>query len=250
MSFRPSFKLSLILIILAALFLRLGIWQLDRKAEKSALFERFDSAPSMGVEAALAAGHQFARVEAFGRYDPTRHVLLDNRIWKGRAGVHVLTPFTLADGRALLVNRGWLPLAPDRGSLPAVPTDATPHTLHGRLVAPVAAGPRLGEADVLASDRWPQLITYFDLAGISAALGQPLQPWIVQLDAGEASGFGDRQWAPAVMAPAVHGAYAVQWLALSITALVIWITLGLRRGARLQRQPGGPANSNAGDQTE
>jgi cytochrome oxidase assembly protein ShyY1 len=250
MSFRPSFKLTLILIILAALFLRLGLWQLDRKAEKSALFERFDSAPSMSVEAALSAGQQFARVEAFGRYDPVRHVLLDNKIWDGRAGVHVLTPFTLADGRSLLVNRGWLPLPPDRASLPEVPTDPAPRTIHGRLVAPVAAGPRLGQADVLASDRWPQLVTYFDPANISTALGQPLQPWIVQLDAGEASGFGDRQWSPAVMAPSVHGAYAVQWLALSITALVIWIALGLRRGARLQRQPGAPANSNAGDQTE
>jgi surfeit locus 1 family protein len=250
MSFRPSIKLSLILIILAALFLRLGLWQLDRKAQKAALFERFDNAPSMGIEAALADGQQFARVEATGRYDPVRHVLLDNKIWNGRAGVHVLTPFTLADGRSLLVNRGWLPLPPDRASLPEVPTDPATRTIHGRLVAPLAAGPRLGQADVLASNRWPQLVTYFDPANISAALGQPLQPWIVQLDAGDADGFGDRQWSPAVMAPSVHGAYAVQWLALSVTALVIWITLGLRRGARLRRQHGGPMHSNTGDQAK
>ena len=250
MSFRPSFKLSLILITLAALFLRLGTWQLDRKAEKSALFERFDSAPSLEIEDALAAEQQFARVEAVGRYDPVRHVLLDNKIWNGRAGVHVLTPFTLPDGRSLLVNRGWLPLPPDRNSLPEVPTDPAPRTIHGRLVAPVAAGPRLGGADVLAIDRWPQLVTYFELAGISAALGERLQPWMGQLDAADASGFGDRQWSPAVMEPSVHGAYAVQWLALSTATLVIWITLGLRRGERLARGPVGPANSTSGDQTE
>ena len=181
MHFRPSFKLSLILITLAAVFLRLGLWQLDRKAEKTALFERFDNAPAMSIESALDQGEPFARIDAFGHYDATRHVLLDNRIWNGRAGVHALTPFRLTDGRWLLVNRGWLPLAPDRRSLPAVPTDSADRTIHGRLVAHPAEGPRLGDADVLATERWPQLVTYFDPAAIGDALGEPLQPWIIYI---------------------------------------------------------------------
>ena len=250
MHFRPSFKLSLTLITLAAVFLRLGLWQLDRKAEKAALFERFANAPAMGLEQALNEQHEFARVEAFGRYDPTRHVLLDNKIWNGRAGVHALTPFILADGRLLLVNRGWLPLPPDRRSLPEIPTDSAAHTINGRLVAPASSGPRLGSADLLATDRWPQLVTYFDLRSVSTALGEPLQPWILQLDADDASGFGDRQWTPAVMEPPVHGAYAVQWLALGIATLIIWVTLGLRRGEQLARQRGGSPNPETGDRNK
>jgi surfeit locus 1 family protein len=247
MRFRPSFKLSLILITLAAVFLRLGLWQLDRKAEKAALFERFASAPAMAVKEALAGSHEFARVEAVGRYDPERHLLLDNRIWNGRAGVHALTPFRLADGRLLLVNRGWLPLAADRSALPAVPTDPTLRTIHGRMVLPPAAGPRLGEPDVLSADRWPQLTTYFDLPAVSAALAEPLEPWVLQLDPGDASGFGDRQWSPAVMEPSVHGAYAVQWLALCAAALAIWIILGLRHGRRPARRPDDPATAKPGN---
>jgi surfeit locus 1 family protein len=250
MHFRPSLKLSLTLITLAAVFLRLGLWQLDRKAEKTALFERFANAPAMGLEQALNEQQEFARVEAFGRYDPTRHVLLDNKIWNGRAGVHALTPFSLADGRWLLVNRGWLPLPPDRRSLPAIPTDSAAHTINGRLVAPASSGPRLGSADLLATDRWPQLVTYFDLRSVSTALGEPLQPWILQLDADDASGFGDRQWTPAVMEPPVHGAYAVQWLALGIATLIIWVTLGLRRGEQLARQRGGSPNPETGDRNK
>jgi len=248
MQFRPSLMLSLILITLAAVFLRLGLWQLDRKAEKAALFDRFQTAPSLGIEQALSDQLEFARVEAFGKYDPMRHLLQDNRIWNGRAGVHVLTPFQLADGRWLLVNRGWLPLPPDRSSLPDVPTEPAVRTIRGRLVAPAAAGPRLGDADVLFSDRWPQLLTYFDLEGASNALGAPLQPWLVQLDADDPSGFGDRQWSPAVMGPAVHGAYALQWMALAITALVIWAMLGLRRGRQLAEQTGAPAPIESGDE--
>jgi surfeit locus 1 family protein len=230
MRFRPSIKLTLILVMLAALFLYLGLWQLDRRAEKEALFERFRDAPELSMEQALAREESFARVEAFGRYDAARHLLLDNRVWKGRAGVHVLTPFTLRDGRTVLVNRGWLPLAADRQSLPDFATGDEARTLRGRLVRPSDAGPRLGGADTLEPDRWPQLVTYLDLEAASGALGTPLLPWILQLDAGDASGFEDRTWQPAVMLPEVHAAYAVQWLGLLAATLVIWILLGYRRG--------------------
>lgn len=230
MRFRPSPALTLVLLALALVFLRLGLWQLDRKAEREALFESFRNAPEMSIGQALESEVEFARVAANGQYDPTRHVLLDNRIWNGRTGVHVLTPFTLRDGHTLLVNRGWLPLAADRRSLPEVATEAGARLLQGRLVRPAPGGPRLGEDDVLATDRWPQLVTYLDLASVAAALGEPLLPWMLQLDAGEASGFEDRQWQPAVTQPRQHSAYAVQWLALAATAAVIWVVLGLRRG--------------------
>ena len=121
MAFRPAIAQTLILITLAAVFLQLGLWQLDRKAEKEALFERFDEAPSMDLARALDSGSSFARVTAAGRYDAARHVLLDNKIWQGRAGVHVLTPFVLQDDRTILVNRGWLPMPADRSYLPEVP---------------------------------------------------------------------------------------------------------------------------------
>jgi cytochrome oxidase assembly protein ShyY1 len=232
MQFRPSLPLTLVLAALALGFLLLGLWQLERRAEKEALFTRFAEAPEMSIGQALAHESLFARVEAPGRYDPTRHLLLDNRVWNGRAGVHVLTPFALADGTTLLVNRGWMPLPADRRSLPEVPTDASPRTLRARLVRPPSGGPRLGEADVLVADRWPQLVTYLDLESAAAALGGPVLPWILLLDAGDDSGFADRQWRPAAMAPAVHGAYALQWLALLAATVVIWLALGLRRGRR------------------
>jgi cytochrome oxidase assembly protein ShyY1 len=218
-----------VLAALALGFLLLGLWQLERRAEKEALFARFAEAPEMSIGQALAEEAQFARVVAPGRYDPNRHLLLDNRVWNGRAGVHVLTPFTLADGTTLLVNRGWLPLPADRRSLPEVPTDAGPRTLRARLVRP-RPGSRDSAKRTCWSDRWPQLVTYLDLESAAAALGGPVLPWILLLDAGDDSGFADRQWRPAAMAPAVHGAYALQWLALLAATVVIWLALGLRRG--------------------
>lgn len=234
--FRPGIALTVLLFALAGLFCALGYWQVQRKAEKELLFQQFETAPAMGVGQAIDQGRLFARVEGWGRFDTGRHVLLDNRMFNGRVGVHVLTPFTLGDGRTVLVNRGWLPLQPDRSSLPEVPTDGAPTTIHGRLNRLESDGPRLGDADRLVTDRWPQLVTYLDRAPLSAALGIDLPPWIVQLDAAAPGGFDDRNWQPAVMPPATHGAYAVQWFALAAAALIIWTTLGFRKPARNEKE--------------
>ena len=151
----------------------------------------------------------------------------------GRAGVHVLTPFRLEDGTWLLVNRGWLPIPPDRRSLPEVVTDNDSRVISGILNQPSTGGQRIGDADILVSDQWPQLVTYFELDSVSMALGIELEPWIVQLDAGDQTGFEGRQWKAAVMEPKMHGAYALQWFALAAAALVIWIVLGVRRAQAL-----------------
>lgn len=236
MIFRTSVKLTLLLLILALVFARLGYWQLQRKAEKETLFEEFVSAPVMSFEAALENGKRFARVDVTGRYDTERHILLDNRIFKGRAGVHVLTPFYASSGSVVLVNRGWLPLPPDRSYLPEVPTDDSLRTLSGRLNRLPTEGPRVGEADVLRPDNWPQLVTYFDQPPVEQAIGSSLEPWLVQLDADQATGFEGRQWKAAVMEPKVHGAYAVQWFGLMTAAIVIWFVLGFRHGAAKRGQ--------------
>jgi surfeit locus 1 family protein len=233
MPFKPSIKLTLALLLLAVVFLRLGWWQMQRKAEKTELFLQFEQAPAMELERALERSEPFARVEAWGRYDPDRHILLDNRILDGRAGVHVLTPFRLHDDRTILVNRGWLPMPPDRRSLPVFSTDASQRSIAGILNRLPGGGPQLGDPDALSADRWPQLVTYLERESVAAALGSELPPWLIQLDAQDASGFEGRDWQPAVMGPEVHGAYALQWFALALAALIIWVTLGIRRAQLL-----------------
>lgn len=231
MRFKPSILLTFVLLILALGFLRLGYWQQQRQLEKRELFEAFAVAPEMSVDRALDEDSLFARVVAKGHFDSERHLLLDNRIHESRAGVHVFSPFTTSTGRVLLVNRGWLPLAPDRRELPEIAAVEGPVTIRGILNRPPRVGHQVGDDDVLVSDQWPQLVTYLDVAAASQALQLPLQNWVIQLDSNDSAGFAGRDWQPAVMGPETHGAYAIQWYALALTAFVIWIVLGIRRAS-------------------
>jgi len=230
MSFRPAVAPTMAAAALAALFLSLGSWQLQRSAAKQERIERHASAPHrVGLPPADAAG-EFIHTTLRGAFDTRRHVLADNQVLNGRAGVHVYTPFRLPGGESVLVNRGWLPLAPDRRELPEISTPGEAIEISGRLGPIPASGRQLGPTDDVEPERWPQLLTYPDLARISGALGSELFPLVLFLDPESPGGFEGRDWPPVFLTPTRHRAYAFQWFALAAAILAAWFLLGLRGG--------------------
>lgn len=229
MAFRPSLPATATLAALAVLFTWLGDWQLQRAGEKQAVLSDFASAPSLSALQQPSNGLRFARLTVAGSFDRDRHIMVDNRVHRGRAGVHVLTPLRTPDG-ILLVNRGWLPIPPDRRSLPPVSTPEGLLRVSGILDRLAPPGRKLGASDRLSSDAWPQLVTYPEPDAIAAALGAELYPLVLLLDADSPGGFADRDWQPVVMTPDRHRGYALQWFALAATAAVAWLLLGWRRG--------------------
>ncbi|HLF31863.1 MAG TPA: SURF1 family protein [Xanthomonadales bacterium] len=240
MRFRPSAPLSLSLLPLVCLICWLGFWQLDRMHEKQELMDLFENAPEMTLQEAIVANRQFARVRVSGHYEAAWHLLLDNKTLQGRVGVHVLTLLVTEAGPSILVNRGWLPLPPDRRSLPEIATPTYQVTITGILKLPAEGGIRLGEPEQLDRLDGPKLITYLDVNSLVPLLKNDLSPWLILLDASDSSGFSGREWQPAVILPAQHGAYAVQWFALALAIVIVWLTLGRQRWDRLSQ-----ANSSA-----
>ena len=111
---RPRWIVGHLLTLIAIVgFIRLGIWQLDRHAEKSDLRDTVAEGQTLpAVELGDAPEGSFRRVVAIGEYDGSLQALV-LRSRAGISGYHVLTPLVTEDGSALLIDRGWIPLETD-----------------------------------------------------------------------------------------------------------------------------------------
>jgi len=228
-----------------ALFIVLGRWQWHRAGQAEALQQAFaqGGGARLNLPAAGTAGlPRYSGVQLRGRYDSQHQFLLDNMSHDGQPGYEVLTPLQLPDGRTVIVNRGWIPLTQSRRQLPDVGiADAAEGHASGRLDNLPRPGIALGHAPPARDAPWPKLTSFPTMADLSAALGRPLEPDQLLLDAGSPDGY-TRDWQPSGMTPAQHLSYAFQWWLFAAVALVLYGALNRRRGAAAEPStPGGPA---------
>jgi surfeit locus 1 family protein len=224
--FAPRLGYSLLALAGLAFFLSLGCWQLDRAEEKRSLVAAFEQggARLQELPGGLSPVERYQRLRARGRFDPTRQFLLDNMTFDGQAGFRVLTPLRLEDGRVLLVDRGFVPGSGDRSRLPDVAVQDLPREVVGR----ADTLPRPGiELTAPPATGWPRIVSFPRIEEIGAALGEPVFPQVLLLDADQPDGYG-REWAPATMGPDRHVGYAVQWFGFALVTCIIWVLLSFR----------------------
>ena len=217
---------------------RLGLWQLDRAAEKQALHDarqRQRALPPLNA-AELARrpdevpAQLHRSVDLQGTWLAAHTVYLENRQMNGRPGFFAVTPLRLGDGSAVLVERGWVPrdlLDRTRVAAPAPPAGAV--QVQGR----IAPGPgRLYEFAGAASGPIRQNL---DIAAFARETGLPLRPLsVVQEDGTVPAADGLlRQWTAPAAGVQKHYGYAFQWFALSalIIGLYAWFQLPRPRRA-------------------
>ena len=124
-------------------FTFLAPWQLGKN---EALVERnehisaaFDHDPEpladhLGADGSLEPDAEWSRVVATGRYSGP-DVLLRLRPVDGTPAFQVLTPFTLDDGRAIVVHRGWVKAEDSTQVPPIAPAPTGEVTIAGMLRA-------------------------------------------------------------------------------------------------------------------
>lgn len=216
-------------LITVAVTASLGLWQVDRARQKTALQtavnERQTLAPWREADLAGAIDpregiHRPVRLS--GRWVADATVFLENRQMGGRVGFFVVTPLRL-DGsdRAVLVQRGWVPRDfRDRLRLPVVATPDTPVAIEGRLASPPGQLYAFGE---VATGTIRQNI---DVDAFATEKGLSLLPVSV-LQAGDTGEDLLRQWPQPAVDVAKHHGYAFQWFALCalVAGLYLWFQI-------------------------
>jgi surfeit locus 1 family protein len=109
---------TLLVLVGVGVLARLGIWQLDRLAQRRVFNARVQAQldqPRLVLSGeALQAdlyNMEYRAVVVRGEYDFAHQVALRNQVDQDRPGVSLLTPLKIeGSDRAVIVNRGWIPL--------------------------------------------------------------------------------------------------------------------------------------------
>ncbi len=217
---------GLVVVTLAVVFANLGLWQLrrhdERHLENTISASRFQDAsleieqliPSMEGEAETL---HWRRAQATGMFQSEDEVLIRSQVFRGTAGFHVITPLLLADGTAVLVNRGWVPLEFDDVPVDQAPPPTETVTVEGWLEPSQtrrALGPedpqtgRLTAMNRVDVERIQEQVPY-DLAPMfMEAIGEQGDQLPIPVDEPK---FDDQ---------GPHLAYAIQWFSFMVIGLV------------------------------
>lgn len=234
-------RLSLFAAAGVAVLLGLGTWQLERKARKEDLLRtiaaRSKQAP-IDVEVAAArraAGEnlEYAPVRAKGRLLPERSLFYYAPGPQG-PGYHVYAPLVIPSGKAVLINRGFLPAAERAVAVHARPSSGDTIEVVGLLRSPGSAGwftpsndpqqnlwywrdlPAMArQALAPSTDVFP-----FFIEELARPAGSPRAP-------GEPAGGATR-----LDLPNRHLEYALTWYGLAAALIGVYLTLAWSRFRR------------------
>lgn len=233
--------MSLLWVGIFLLMILAGFWQLNRAQQKKQIFSglssnQYDFIHTMKNFDELEVYQPF---EINGYYLSSPQFLLDNQIYQGKSGYHVITPFYLSDLRAwIMVNRGWVAKTDKKFSLQDHGGDI--QVIRGIKSYLPAVAFQLGDVSLNQQDQ--QIITYYDNEVIMPFLKQRLclkdkvdgciiLPFIIKLKAGQPNGFV-RDWQVGLMKPERHTAYAFQWFSMSLVLMVLYFIFLRKINAR------------------
>lgn len=108
---------ALLSLIVLAVFLSLGTWQVQRLKWKEALIAEIDAKigadPVDLPDVPRMKDHQYLPVAVAGAFDPGAVFVLGSTRDFG-AGHRVISPYTTENGRRILIDRGFIPVAAGR----------------------------------------------------------------------------------------------------------------------------------------
>ena len=210
-----SFSIFFVLV-----FVFLGIWQIERAANKEGLLQDFNSEQESPPTRLTSQSPNWSRVFVDGVFDSSRQILIDNQIHNGKVGYKIFTPFRFDDNKIVLVDRGWIGQGQSRSDLPQL------NILEkkSRIIATVTS-PEQGvlAGSELLTNEWPRVSQSKAVEVIASAFNEPILDIVLVLDPGSSQITEFIQIKPFAITPVKHYGYAMQWFTMSIVLLGMFL---------------------------
>lgn len=232
--FQPKLIPTLATLVLLPVMISLGMWQADKAALKQAKLEQFeqrekDAPISISAAPIDIETLRYRRVVVRGFYEPEFQILLDNQIYKGQAGYHVITPLHIAGSdMRILVNRGWVPVGDDRSVLPVIESIQSEVEVTGYIQDFSGKYLELSSSDTVQAG-WQKVWQNLDITRYKKLAKFSIQPAILLMDPSSSSGGYVREWPKPDFRIDVNRGYAIQWYLMSIALLVIYLVTNFKK---------------------
>jgi surfeit locus 1 family protein len=220
--FSRRWLLTTFLVVLgAAVCVRLGFWQLDRLQQRrtfNAHVLQMQSLPPLDLNSITDPGAltsmEYRAATAHGQYDYSAQLVLRNQYYEGQYGYHLLTPLLLKSGQAVLVDRGWIPADGNASAL-----DWQQYN-EGTQEVSVRGILRLGQPSSRNAPEKGLWVTV-DLEQIGARMPYGLFPVYLQLDPQPGRTQPPVPYQPVIeLTEGPHLGYAIQWFTFAAILLL------------------------------
>jgi cytochrome oxidase assembly protein ShyY1 len=225
----------LLVLALTVSFVALGFWQLGRDHHKQALVRAARAAYAAAAPDVMSATNiaDGDRAQASGRYDAAHQVVFRNQVHGSKVGDDVLTPLVMADGTAVVVDRGWVPAVGDQLVGSAATVVATNPVIVRGIAHPSSA---LSPKDAVTTSGTMIALPRVDLGRIGRNLPYRLRPiWISAQSETPSPPHG----APLLPQPPPpdqvnHMEYTIEWFSFALIGIIGWpvalVAFSRRRG--------------------
>ncbi|ABM04423.1 transmembrane cytochrome oxidase complex biogenesis factor [Psychromonas ingrahamii 37] len=219
---------SSIVVIVVVVCIGLANWQWQRADQKQQRLDNIDRMQQKGLLSwsgltllSETLDKTGLRLQLQGRVESRQYWLLDNRTLNGRPGYDVLATFyPTGSTSGLLVNFGWVAQGLSRNKLPQVQLPEQQISITAQLKQGDLAGFYLPGAE-LAGRGWPKLIQFIDIPQQAQQSQTQLVDFMAY--AVDKDSFAQPHYQPVIMPPEKHLAYALQWLLIALSAVVVFV---------------------------
>ena len=111
--FKPMLWPTIFSILIFAMLISFGTWQVKRLFWKEALIENYltqsQSNPIIDpAQLEKPSINEFKSISISGYFLHKNEIYITGKTYEGNAGFHVVTPFKMENNKIILVNRGWV----------------------------------------------------------------------------------------------------------------------------------------------